>query len=75
MKKLKQYGYNIIANMGDNNNGFSINNKTSNRRVMCFIIVSIIALMIINEYSFNFYDGQTCIVSRVLSQIIVRTSR
>jgi len=48
MKKLKQYGNNIIANIGENNSDFSTKNKIPNSRVTCFTIVSIVTLMIIN---------------------------
>jgi len=50
VKKLGQYGYNITAIMGDNNSDFSTRNKTSKYGgVMCFITVSTIDLMIINN--------------------------
>jgi len=48
-----------MANMGDNNSDFSTRNKTSNSRVMCFIIVSTIALMIINNMYINNYTWPT----------------
>jgi len=43
-----------MANMGDNNSDFRTRNKTSNSQVMCFIIVSIIVLMIINNIHNNY---------------------
>lgn len=50
MKKLNQDGYNILADMGDNNSDISTKNKTSNIRVMCFNII----LMIINKLYINY---------------------
>lgn len=50
MKELNQYGYNILADMGDNNSDISTKNKTSNIRVMCFNII----LMIINKMYINY---------------------
>jgi len=43
----------MLANMDDNNSDFSTRNKRSNGRVICFIIVSITALMIINNSYIN----------------------
>lgn len=37
-----------MVNKCDNNSDFRTRNKTSNARVMCFVIVFIIALLIIN---------------------------
>jgi len=54
MKTLKQHAEFNIANMGDTNNDFSIRIKTSNDRVICFVIAIImitnnILIIIIQE--------------------------
>jgi len=51
MKKIETtHGYNIMGD--DNNSGFSSRNKTSNGRVMCFVIVSMMmANNIYNNYT------------------------
>jgi len=67
IKKFKQYGYHIIANIGDNNCDLSTRNKTPNRHVMCFIIVSIIALMIINNIYTNYTGTILILVSSALT--------
>lgn len=51
---MKLYGHNAMANIGDDNSDFRTRNKTSNSRVMYFIIVSIIALMNINNIYINY---------------------
>lgn len=50
MKKFEEYRY----NMGDNTSDFSIKKKTSNSCVTCFVIGSIITLLIINNIYMNY---------------------
>lgn len=50
MKKSEKYRY----NMADNTSDFSIKNKTSNSCVTCFVIGSIITLLIINNIYMNY---------------------
>lgn len=43
-----------MANISDNDSDFSTKNTSSNSHVMCFIVVSIIALIIINNIYINY---------------------
>lgn len=45
-KKLKHHPNRDGYDMGDNNNNFSIRNQTNSNGRVCFVIVSIISVMI-----------------------------
>lgn len=80
---MKQYGHNVMANImgdvGDDNSDFRTRNKISNSHLMYFIIVSIIALININNiyinYGFRCFDAAPFANSRgslrQLSRLIV----